>query len=426
MQLQGKALRVTIYIGESDHYHGKALYMALLELLRREGASGATVMRGLAGFGARSRIHTATILALSEDLPLCIEWVDQPEIVERLMPQVRQMVDDGLITLEEINVVQYAPGRQPDPLAQPVRNLMRTEVTAVKPDTPVVEIVTRLLRRRYRSVPVINESREIVGIITDGDLLRRTGLTARLDLQEALTEQQIKEQVASLQEGEQTAVNIMTQPVICVQENETVRQAVDLMVEKHLKRLPVVDDRGRLTGWISRVDVLRNLAYHHLPTQSPAQPQHGTTIAELMYREVPTVTADSLIEEILQVLESNSYRRVVVVDDANHVAGIITDGDLLRRSQPGEQPGLAARLRNLITGKRPHSQLPNSRETAADLMTTPVITISLDTPLTQALHLMMHHQIKRLPVIDSAGQLVGLLGRGSLLRGLLHQNGAAD
>lgn len=419
MQLQGKAVRVTIYIGESDRYHGKALYMALLELLRREGASGATVTRGLAGFGARSRIHTATILTLSEDLPLCMEWVDRAEVVERLMPQVRQMVDDGLITLEEIDVVQYAPGRRPNPLAQPVRDIMGTEVTTVSPETPVEEIITLLLRRGYRSVPVVDEERHILGIITDGDLLQHTGIAARLDLQEALNEQQVKHQIGSLQEREQTAADILTTPVITVGEMDTARRAVDLMVEHSLKRLPVVNSQERLTGWISRVDVLRTLEYHHLPEQSTRPRPHGRTIAELMYQDVPAVKPEARLEEILQVLETNSYRRVVVIDEKRAVVGIITDGDLLRRSRRSEHPGLVVRLRNLVAGKREKGQLLDSSETAADLMTTPVVTISLDAPLTEALHLMLDRQIKRLPVVNQSGQLVGLLGRGNLLRGLI-------
>lgn len=424
MQLQGKAVRVTVYIGESDRYRGKALYMALLELLRREGASGATVTRGVAGFGAHSRIHTATILTLSEDLPLRVEWVDQPEIVERLMPQVRGMVDDGLITVEKIDVVQYAPGRRPDPLAQPVRDVMRTEVTTVGPETAVGEIMTLLLRRSYRSVPVVDEADHILGIITDGDLLQRADITARLDLQEELTEQQLKQQINALRQREQTAADIMTRPVITVGDNDPVRQAVDRMVKQGLKRLPVIDGEGRLTGWISRVDVLRTLEYHHLLAEPVSQPQRGSTIAALMYRDVPAVAPDATLEEILQILEAGSYRRAVVVDDEKQVVGIITDGDLLRRSQRREpSPGLVTRLRNLITEKSAPAPLLDRRETAVDLMTAPVVTISLNTPLTEALHLMLRHRIKRLPVVDDEGRLIGLLGRGNLLRGLLRQNG---
>ena len=169
MHLQGKALKVSIYIGESDSYRGKSLYKALLDMLRKEGAAGATVTRALAGFGARSRIHTATILTLSEDLPIRIEWIDNREIIERLIPQVRSMVDDGLITLEEIDVIQYAPGRHSDPLGQEVIDMMQTEVTTVKPETPVRDIVKLLLSRGYGSVPVVDDKQVLLGIITDGD-----------------------------------------------------------------------------------------------------------------------------------------------------------------------------------------------------------------------------------------------------------------
>lgn len=426
MQLEGKALRVIIYIGESDHYHGKALYMALLEMLKKEGAAGATVVRGLAGFGARSRIHTATILTLSEDLPLRLEWVDQPEVVERLLPRVRSMVDDGLITLEEIQVVQYAPGRELGALQQPVANVMRTEVTTVTPQTAVADVVVLLLRRGRRSVPVIDEERRVLGIITDGDLLRRAGTAVRLDLQAELSEEQVQEQVLSLQEGEQTAGDIMTRPVITVKTGDSVRHAMDLMVQRGLKRLPVVDEEGRLAGWVSRVDVLRTLAYHHLPHTTRPQPRKGHTVSELMYRKVPTIKPEASLEEIVQTLESGHYRRAVVIDGQGRVAGIITDGDLLRRSSLSRHPGFLARLGNLITGQPARSGLPDSRETAAMLMSHPVATIREETPLVDALHLMLAHECKRLPVIDEEGRLVGLLGRSSLLRGLLQDSERTD
>jgi CBS domain-containing protein len=383
------------------------------------------VVRGLAGFGARSRIHTATILTLSEDLPLRVEWVDQHEVVERLLPHIRNLVDDGLITVEEVQVVQYAPGRERDPLAQPIANAMRTEVSTATPETPVGDIVTLLLRRGRRSLPVVDEQRRVLGIITDGDLLRRAGLKARLDLQEALSAQQLQQQVSALQGQGKTAADIMTQPVVTVQATDTVRKAVDTMVEHGLKRLPVVDKEKRLVGWISRVDVLRTLEYHHLPEEATLRPREGNSVSELMYREVPTVTLAASLEEIIQVLERGRYRRAVVVDDVGHVVGIITDGDLLRRSRLGQHPGLLVRLRSLITGQPARAKLPQTEETAADLMSSPAVTIGEDTPLVEALRLMLEHQCKRLPVVDKNQQLVGLLGRASLLRGLLQENGAA-
>lgn len=426
MQLQGKALRVTVYIGESDRYQSQALYRAILEFLKREGASGATVIRGLAGFGARSRIHTATILTLSEDLPLRLEWIDQHEVVERLLPEIRGMVDDGLITVEELSVVQYAPGRRPDPLAQPVGDIMRTEVTTVTPDTPVADVVTLLLRRGYRSLPVVNGEGRLLGIITDGDLLRDAGLLARLDLQAMLSEEQVQTQVEQLRDSDQQAADVMTQPVVTMRAGDVVRRAMSVMVEKGLKRLPVVDADGVLVGWVSRVDVLRTLEYQHLPEKPPAQRgPEGGTVAELMYRDVPAIPPQATLEEIIQVLEQGHFRRAVVIDDEKRVVGIITDGDLLRRSRRGRHPRLVERLRGLVTGQRPRTpvKLPDSSEAAADLMSQPVITITRETPLVEALQLMLENQIKRLPVVDDEGRLVGLLGRGNLLRGLLADGG---
>jgi len=422
MQLQGKALRVTIYIGESDHYQGKALYMALLQLLKQENASGATVVRGLAGFGAHSRIHTATILDLSMDLPIRVEWIDQAELVERLLPRIRQMVDDGLITVEEVNVVQYAPGRRPDPLAQRVQDVMRTEVVAVAPQTSVAEIVTLLWQKAYRSLPVVDEAGHLVGIITDGDLLKVVHLSPRLDLPESVTTAQVQQRLSDLRQREEKAADMMTHPVITVGVTDTLRHAAALMVERHLKRLPVVNEAHKLVGWISRVDVLRTLEYHQqTETDLPETRTGGQTVAALMYRDVPTVRPQAQLAEIIQALEASQRRRVVVIDEARHVLGIVTDGDLLRRSQHAAHQGLLMRLRNLVTGQQAETEisLPEATETAAELMTTPVVTITTETTLSEALQLMLDHQIKRLPVVDEAGCLLGLLGRASLLQGLL-------
>lgn len=421
MQLQGKALRVTIYIGESDRYQGKPLYMALLHFLKREGAAGATVGRGLAGFGAHSRIHTASIIDLSSDLPIRVEWIDQPLLVERLLPEVRQMVNDGLITVEEVDVVQYAPGRRPDPLAQPVQDIMRTEIISVTPGTPAAEVVTLLLEKGYRSLPVVDENGRLQGIITDGDLLRRAGLATRLDMQAEMPLAAWQQELANLRTQDIEAEDLMTSPVVTIAATALLRQAVQQMVAHSLKRLPVVDENGHLTGWVSRVDILRTVEYHQPEVGAETEPPTtGSTIGELMYRDVPTVSPQATLEEIVQALEQNRRRRAVVIDEDRQVLGIISDGDLLRRSQQAARPGLLARLRHLITGQPADAPpLLAETDTALKLMTRPVITVSLNAPLSTALGLMVQHQVKRLPVVDENGRLVGLLGRASLLRGLL-------
>lgn len=107
MKLEGQGKLVRIFVGESDTWHGRPLYQAIVERARAEGIAGATVIRGIEGFGASSRIHTARILRLSEDLPLIIEIVDTEDKIAGLLPVLDEMVSEGLVTLERVEVIAY-------------------------------------------------------------------------------------------------------------------------------------------------------------------------------------------------------------------------------------------------------------------------------------------------------------------------------
>jgi len=110
--IDGEQTLVRVFIGESDKWHHQPLSTALVERLRREGFAGATVLHGVAGFGARSVLHTAHILRLSEDLPVVIEIVDSAQEIERLTPILDEMISEGLVTLENVRVLRYAPTRE--------------------------------------------------------------------------------------------------------------------------------------------------------------------------------------------------------------------------------------------------------------------------------------------------------------------------
>ena len=110
--LTGEQVMVRIFFGESDKWHHQPLEIALLERLRKEGFAGATVFRGVAGFGANSVIHTTHLLEMSSDLPMVIEVVDTEERVERLLPILDEMLDDALVTMEKVRVVRYSPARK--------------------------------------------------------------------------------------------------------------------------------------------------------------------------------------------------------------------------------------------------------------------------------------------------------------------------
>lgn len=101
----GKLLR--IFIGEDDEHDGQPLYQAIVELLRQEGLAGATVFRGIMGFGRSSVVHTAKVLRLSEDLPIVIECVDQAANIEQVLPALDELIEEGLVTLESAEVHVY-------------------------------------------------------------------------------------------------------------------------------------------------------------------------------------------------------------------------------------------------------------------------------------------------------------------------------
>ncbi|HYQ81835.1 MAG TPA: DUF190 domain-containing protein [Anaeromyxobacteraceae bacterium] len=111
--LEGEQVLARIFFGESDRWHHQPLAEALVERLRREGFAGATAFRGMAGFGAHSLVHTAHILRLSQDLPVVVEVVDTEEHMRRLEAIVEEMVEEGLVTLEKVRVIKYAPRKQP-------------------------------------------------------------------------------------------------------------------------------------------------------------------------------------------------------------------------------------------------------------------------------------------------------------------------
>lgn len=115
-QLNGHGVRVRAYFGERDKHAGKPLWRVLLETLRQGGASGATVSRGLAGYGAHSRIHAASLVDLSTDLPLVLEWVDTEERVQRLLPAIEALLQGGMITTDPVTIIRYQPHtNRPEP-----------------------------------------------------------------------------------------------------------------------------------------------------------------------------------------------------------------------------------------------------------------------------------------------------------------------
>jgi uncharacterized protein len=111
MKLEGPALRLTIFVGEDDQWHHKPLYTEIVHRAHQAGLAGASVLRGVEGYGASSRIHTARLLSLSEDLPVAVIIVDAEERIRAFLPQLDELVTEGLVIIDPVEVIRYV-GRE--------------------------------------------------------------------------------------------------------------------------------------------------------------------------------------------------------------------------------------------------------------------------------------------------------------------------
>ncbi|WP_367325202.1 DUF190 domain-containing protein [Streptomyces sp. HUAS ZL42] len=118
MRLTGRALRLTVFVGENDLWHHKPLYTEIVHRARAAGLAGASVFRGIEGFGASSLIHTSRLLSLSEDLPVAVVIIDSEERVRAFLPQLDELVTEGLVTLDDCEVIRYV-GREPEQAQSP-------------------------------------------------------------------------------------------------------------------------------------------------------------------------------------------------------------------------------------------------------------------------------------------------------------------
>src|SRR6266536_3391201 len=142
MEIAGLGKRVQIFVDEGDHVRGRSLFQVILERLREDGAAGATVTRGIAGFGSHSRIHMARLADIASPVPLIITWVDAPDRVERLLPGIIELVREGLITVEDVQVAKYA--HRDLPALRPTLNVggvMTRNVATVEAHTPLANVV---------------------------------------------------------------------------------------------------------------------------------------------------------------------------------------------------------------------------------------------------------------------------------------------
>lgn len=409
MQPYSRGTRVQVFFGETDQVGHLPRYQALLEYLRKEGAAGATVARGVAGFGANSKIHTAAILRLSLDLPMILTWIDAPGRVERLMPGLRTLAGSGIIIVDEVQIAAYG-GRRLEQLRFDLQaqDVMRRDVASIRDDATARVATELLVGREYRALPVVDGEGRVVGVVSSGDLVKRAGLGARLELLSAMSEsarQGFLEQVSSKAVGD-----VMTREPATVRTTDSVATATHLMAERRIKRVPVVDSDGRLAGILARSDVLRAVGETFPRDLGPDAEHPGAlTIGELMRSDAPVVRSDADLATLLDAVSSTRLNRAVVVDDLNRVTGVVSDADVLRSVDPSANAGVVGAL------MRTAGRSPAGKTTAGQLVARPALTAGPTTPIAEAARLMTEFRFKVLCVVDGERRLLGIVNRADLL-----------
>jgi CBS domain-containing protein len=414
---------IEVFTSEEAKFKGHPLYISLVQRIRDlHIAARCIVLRGIAGCYESGEIATHGIEVLSFHMPLKIEIVLPAFELERVLPMVEEMVGDGIILVKEMSMQVHRVSARLLPRNLRVADIMTRDPQSVSSDTSVAEVVKLMLSGTFNAVPVVDINRKPLGIITQGDLIKRAGMPVRLGL---LREMKEEHQDATREElAKKKAVHIMTSPVVTVTEDLAIPHAVKVMIEKNLKRLPVTNKHGVLTGNLSRFDVFHTITHHTtewrtIESQDVEVIGKIRRIGEVVRRDVRAVRPETPLDEVMQIIDENDIQRVMVVDDSGTLIGMIFDKDLLDLFS-GHHIGLWDRIASRFTftelGQKHKQVLENARKkTAQDVMKQELVTVDEETTLDDAIRLMTARQIKLLPVVAKDGRLIGVVTRKMLL-----------
>lgn len=412
---------IEVFTSEEARWQGKPVVDALLALLCDSRlAARCIVSRGQAGYYENGEVASATLEILSHNLPLKIEIILPEAELDIILPEVVERVTDGIVVVEEMVVHSHRSAYRPLPRNLLVRDIMAQPAVYVTEQTPVDTVVRLLMAQDFNAVPVVDAERRPIGIITQSDLIKRAQMPLRLGLLNDLEREAVDAFFA--QAANLTARDVMTAPVVTIAADAPVSEAVELMRRRELKRLPVVNGDGRLTGMITRLDVFR--AAVSVPAEQTRERLQRYVevgdvprVRDLMNRETGTVSPDTTIGEVLRSLSAGRVQRIAVVDDEGRLLGVVTDRDILA-ALGGRAGGVVRSVLDLLrlggTRRRPAEITLDT--TAAEIMATDLVTIDEHAPLDEAMALMVKHGLKRLPVVDADGRYHGMISRAEILR----------
>ncbi len=415
---------IEIFTSEEVRWQGTPLCEAVIRFVHDlKIAARCLVTRGIEGLYESGEIATARLEVLSYNMPLRITIVVPAAESDKILSKLAEMVADGIVAVRDLNVISHKTRGLLIPKETRVRDIMTPSPKKVGLDTPLDEVARLLLSSTFTGLPVVDGANRPVGVISQGDLIYKAGMPMRLGLLAESDQQKVGVVLEALKPRQ--AKEVMTRPPVTIRQDSLVTEAVDLMLHKGVKRLPVIDEAGKLVGILSRVDVFRT-SMRESPDWQAFQEQQIVvenlrSVADIMRRDTPTVFPETPVEEVIETIDRSDIQRVCVVDREGRFQGLISDRDLLiafSERHPGIWDYFVSKIPFTERGRK-HRQLQQfllSVKTAGEVMNTDIVTVQEDAPINEAIRLMLEKAIKRLPVVDAQGKFKGLISRDALLR----------
>ncbi|MFC1829046.1 DUF190 domain-containing protein [Thermodesulfobacteriota bacterium] len=414
---------IEIYSNEEARCQGKPLPDTVLQYIRGlKIASRCIVTRGIEGCYENGEVATQNILVLSFNMPLKIEIILPSSELDRVLPALEEIVCEGIVAVREIETRSHKTRKRLLPRQLKVKDVMTASPTKVTMSTSLSEVTKLLLSSVFNGLPVVDKNDRPVGIVTQEDLIYRADLPMRLGLLAKSDQEKVDTVLDGL--ASRKAEEIMTSPVVSIKEDEAATEAVKLMVKKKLKRLPVLNERGKLTGMLSRLDIFQTIM-----TESPdwkafekkrIKVGNMHRVSDIIRRDTHAVLPQTSVEEVIRIIDSDDIQRVAVLDEDGVFLGLISDRDLLVAFSD-DHTGIWDYFVSIIPfterGRRQKEVRAHLREkTAGEVMKTDLVTVGESTTLGEAIKLMTEEALKRVPVIDEEGKFKGMISRDELLR----------
>lgn len=414
--------RVRIYLSRDDQWEGGPRYLAILEQLRRGGATGATALQGLAGFGPGQRSRATAPDRPDQHQPVVVEWVDRAERVGRLLPLLDELIGDTLVTLEAIPVYRATlRARGPFAADRSVGDVMRSPAPAVAEGAPLAEALALIVRERLGALPVVDQAGGLAGLITGQDLLWRAGLRLPPQLLPLLTAEEGAAVMAPL--AGRAARDIMSPEPRSVGLSTSLPQALVTMVEWGYPQIPVVDREGRLAGLLGQEHVLReSVAQAAAPAKDGAvrDAEPPTPVRLVMQAVAHQLPAASRLDLALAQLVAAPERRLLVVDAAGRLVGALDGASALRGLAGDERAALLAALQRAHPA--PAVAMPGEGRGLDGVIERDLPSVGPEESALDAARRLLELEAEQLAVVDGETKLLGIIGRGGLIRALLQQS----